>query len=46
MSRLYVNINPKLLKWARDNAGYETKEIANKIDSPLNLYENWERTGN
>ena len=45
MSRLYVNINPKLLKWARDNAGYETKEIANKIDSPLNLYENWERTG-
>jgi Zn-dependent peptidase ImmA (M78 family) len=43
MSRLIVNINPKILKWARTESGYSVKEISQKISS--DNYERWENEG-
>lgn len=43
MSRLIVNINPEILKWARIESGYSVKEISQKISS--DDYERWENDG-
>jgi len=40
-----VNINPDVLKWAREESGYKDGEIANKLGIELERYQNWEKTG-
>jgi Zn-dependent peptidase ImmA (M78 family) len=45
MSRLTANINPALLIWARQTAGYESHEIALKLGISEAEYLSWERSG-
>lgn len=45
MSRLTANINPAILAWARKTAGYESYEIAIKLDISEAEYLRWERSG-
>jgi Zn-dependent peptidase ImmA (M78 family) len=45
MSRIGVNINPEVLKWAREEAGFELSEIANKVDVSIERYKIWEKKG-
>lgn len=45
MARIEVNINPGILKWAREEAGFDPSEIANKIDISLDRYKVWEKKG-
>lgn len=40
-----LKINPKLLKWAREECGYSKPEIANKIHVDQEEYSVWEDTG-
>ncbi|MDH5695238.1 MAG: XRE family transcriptional regulator [Dehalococcoidia bacterium] len=40
-----IQINPKLLKWAREERGYSKPEIANKIHVAQEKYSAWEDTG-
>jgi Zn-dependent peptidase ImmA (M78 family) len=40
-----IPINPKVLRWAREECGYTPSEIANKIQVPLTKYTLWESTG-
>jgi Zn-dependent peptidase ImmA (M78 family) len=42
---LNVNINPKVLEWARREAGYTVPEIAKSLDIEPERYENWEAKG-
>lgn len=42
---ILLNINPDVLKWAREEAGYKDKEIASKIGVKLDRYQTWEKTG-
>jgi Zn-dependent peptidase ImmA (M78 family) len=43
---LNVKINPKVLEWARREAGYTIDEIANRIDIEPERYSKWETTSN
>jgi Zn-dependent peptidase ImmA (M78 family) len=45
MSRINVNINPKVLVWAREEAGYDAPEIALKVKVPTEIYKIWEDKG-
>ena len=45
MSRFNVNINPQVLKWAREEAGFDLSEIAKKIDISIDEYNVWETQG-
>jgi len=45
MSKIVVNINPQILKWAREEAGFEVNEIAEKADIISNIYLKWEDDG-
>ncbi len=45
MSRINVNINPKVLKWAREEAGFESGEVATKLSVTDSNYESWENKG-
>jgi Zn-dependent peptidase ImmA (M78 family) len=45
VSKISVNINPKVLKWAREEAGFELIEVANKISITDSNYKNWENKG-
>jgi Zn-dependent peptidase ImmA (M78 family)/DNA-binding XRE family transcriptional regulator len=40
-----IQINPELLKWAREECGYSKGEIANKIHVEQEQYSVWEDTG-
>ncbi|MFC1946716.1 ImmA/IrrE family metallo-endopeptidase [Chloroflexota bacterium] len=40
-----IPINPKVLKWAREECGYTPSEIANKLHVPLAVYSRWETIG-
>jgi len=40
-----LKINPKLLKWAREECGYSKLEIADKIHVDQEQYSAWEDTG-
>jgi len=42
MTRVKININPDLLKWARDRARYSEASLAKKVSVSLNTYEQWE----
>jgi Zn-dependent peptidase ImmA (M78 family) len=39
---LHVKINPEILKWARQEAGYTIDEMAKRLDIESKRYENWE----
>lgn len=45
MARIEVNINPGILTWAREEAGFEPSEIADKVNISVDRYEIWERNG-
>lgn len=40
-----IQINSKVLEWAREECGYSKKEIADKIRISLQKYTTWEETG-
>ena len=45
MTRIEVNINPGILKWAREEAGFDPSEIAGKVNVSLDRYKVWEKKG-
>lgn len=45
MSRIEVNINPGVLRWAREEAGFDPSEIAAKVNIPIDRYKVWEKKG-
>lgn len=45
MSRIELNINPTVLRWAREEAGYDQNEIAKKVDIAIDRYRMWEKEG-
>lgn len=45
MSRVEININHQVLRWAREEAGYDPIEIANKVGVGTEKYKLWEKTG-
>lgn len=45
MSQVTININPQVLRWAREEAGYETAEIAGKMNIVPERYLLWENEG-
>jgi len=45
MSRVEININPQVLCWAREEAGYSPSEIAVKVDVDSERYKLWEKEG-
>jgi Zn-dependent peptidase ImmA (M78 family) len=45
MAYTELNINPSILKWAREESGYNFVEIANKIDVDIDKYKLWEKDG-
>lgn len=45
MTRFNVNINPEVLKWAREEAGFDVAEIADKVDISVDEYKFWEKQG-
>lgn len=40
-----IKINPKILRWAREESGYLEKDISFKLNIDLNRYLQWEKTG-
>jgi Zn-dependent peptidase ImmA (M78 family) len=45
MNKVELNINPLVLRWAREEAGYDPSEIAGKIDIGTERYKSWEKEG-
>jgi len=45
MSRVEININPQVLRWAREEAGFDLIEIADKVDIAEERYMLWEKEG-
>lgn len=45
MTRIEVNINPGILKWAREEAGFDPSEIADKVNVSIDRYKIWEKKG-
>jgi hypothetical protein len=45
MSRVEININPQILRWAREEAGFDPVEIAGKVDIAAERYNLWEKEG-
>ena len=45
MSRIEVNINPGVLRWAREEAGFDPSEIADKVNISIDRYKVWEKKG-
>lgn len=45
MARINVNINPNVLQWARQEAGYNIDKVAAKLSIDPNRYNNWEKEG-
>ena len=45
MSRIEVNINPGVLRWAREEAGFDPSEIADKVNISIDRYNVWEKKG-
>jgi Zn-dependent peptidase ImmA (M78 family) len=43
--QLNIRVNPKLLQWARREAGYSIDEIAARLNVDLERYRVWEETG-
>lgn len=45
MTRFNVNVNPQILKWAREEAGFDIAEIADKVNISTDEYKIWEKQG-
>jgi len=45
MNRVEININPQILRWAREEAGFDPIEIADKVDVATERYKIWEKDG-
>jgi Zn-dependent peptidase ImmA (M78 family) len=45
MSKVELNINPEILRWAREEAGFDPTEIAGKVDIAIERYKLWEKEG-
>lgn len=45
MNRVEININPQILRWAREESGYDPLEIADKVDIASDRYKLWEKEG-
>lgn len=45
MSRVEININHHILRWAREEAGYDLTEIADKVEISPDKYKLWEKNG-
>ncbi len=45
MTRIEVNINPGVLRWAREEAGFDPSEIAEKVNISIDRYKVWEKKG-
>ena len=45
MARINININPNVLRWARQEAGYNIDEVALKLSVSSDRYKNWEKEG-
>jgi len=45
MNRVEININPLVLRWAREEAGFDMSEIAEKVDIESDRYKLWEKEG-
>ena len=45
MTRIAININPELLRWAREESGYSYEEISDKLDIAIERYKDWEEHG-
>lgn len=45
MARINVNINPSVLLWARQEAGYNIDEVAAKLSVNSDRYKVWEKEG-
>ncbi|PKL23835.1 MAG: hypothetical protein CVV47_13580 [Spirochaetae bacterium HGW-Spirochaetae-3] len=45
MKKHLISINPSLLTWAREEAGYSATEVALQTDTPLEEYLSFESTG-
>lgn len=45
MKRFLIDINPALLIWAREEAGYSPAEVALEMETPLDQYLAFEQTG-
>lgn len=45
MNRVEININPQILRWAREEAGYDPSEIADKVNIATDRYKLWEKEG-
>ena len=45
MARINVNINPNVLLWARQEAGYNVDEVAVKLSVTYDRYADWEKEG-
>jgi transcriptional regulator with XRE-family HTH domain len=41
-----LNINPSVLKWAREEAGYSIPKIVGEIKTTESIYREWENSGN
>lgn len=40
-----LNVNPEVLRWAREESGYSVPDISGKLDIPEKQYQNWEDNG-
>ncbi|HQU83595.1 MAG TPA: XRE family transcriptional regulator [Pyrinomonadaceae bacterium] len=45
MNRFNINVNPQVLRWAREEAGFDMAEIAQKINISIDEYKHWEKEG-
>lgn len=45
MPRINLNINPQILQWSRQEAGYEIEEVAKKLSIDSKQYLDWESNG-
>lgn len=45
MSRkaIYVNVNPDVMKWARESSGRKFEDVKKRLDISVNAIEDWER---
>jgi Zn-dependent peptidase ImmA (M78 family)/transcriptional regulator with XRE-family HTH domain len=45
VQRNLIDINPNILRWAREESGYDKDEIADRLGLNTNVYEKWETSG-
>lgn len=46
MQRVELDVNPRVLRWAREEAGFDADEAAKKASTTRDIYLEWEAKGN